>query len=96
MREERTEMAVLNRRTNRGRHFFRAVAIATFAAVAVGVPASIAEAKPSTGCRDAVAYLNFVSQRIGNARAAGDTAEVMFWQSEYAPAGTYAVSVCGW
>jgi len=27
---------------------------------------------------------------------AGDTAEVMFWQSEYAPAGTYAGSVCGW
>jgi hypothetical protein len=61
-----------------------------------GIFAGTAEAKPSAACTQAVGYLNRVSQRIGFARADGDTAEVMYWQSEYDPAKVYASSVCGW
>jgi hypothetical protein len=89
-------MAILKYPTVVGRHVLRATTIAVFAAVSVGALASTAEAKPNTGCRNAVTYLNNVSRQIGFARAAGDTAGVMFWLTEYEPAKTYAGSVCGW
>lgn len=74
----------------------RAAVVAAIAAAASGILAGTAEAKPSAACTQAVASLNWVSQRIGLARADGDTAEVMFWQSEYAPQKVYASSACGW
>ena len=74
----------------------RAAVVAAIAAMSSAILVGTAEAKPSEACTQAVAGLNRVAQRIGFARADGDTAEVMFWQSEYGPQKVYASSVCGW
>jgi hypothetical protein len=74
----------------------RAAVVAAVVATASSILVGTAEAKPSAACTQAVASLNRVSQRIGFARADGDTAEMMFWQSEYGPQKVYASSACGW
>jgi hypothetical protein len=89
-------MATMNRRPAVGRHFARAIAIALFAAITIGALAGIAEAKTSDRCKATVSWLNYASNRLVNARAAGDTSSVTFWQREFDISHSEAASQCGW
>jgi hypothetical protein len=89
-------MAIMNRLTVVGRHFARAIAIALFAAITIGVLAGTAEAKTNARCKQAVSWLNYASQRKANAGAAGDAVELRFWTAEFDDSYSDAASACGW